>query len=301
MVARICREAGDAGLAERLAGVPGADFQSLMMEVSRQRAANRTPAQVFREYESGAFSRPSLTDPRVAAEFDRVAFEATSPLFTAIELSPVAPLGSVSVPTKVSQDRVLTASRGLEVLSDSTNVLALECALRRKASRAEPVRLCASHRVVRPDGKRKPGDLAHFRLFGMCTAGRNVGSLDFETSAYVEHIRSHLLILKRMLPNAGLRVALTDFLGSAAMDAVQPSLASEFGDVEFVLDPDRTFSQGYYWPLCFMVFAPIRGVESSVADGGLTDWTQQFLGDKKERLMISGIGAERVCGLASAA
>jgi hypothetical protein len=33
-----------------------------------------------------------------------------------------------------------------------------------------------------------------------------------------------------------------------------------------------------------------------LADGGAVDWTQKLLSDAKERLVISGIGSERVCG-----
>ena len=34
-----------------------------------------------------------------------------------------------------------------------------------------------------------------------------------------------------------------------------------------------------------------------LADGGFTDWTQQLVGSKKERLLISGMGCERVVAL----
>ena len=32
-----------------------------------------------------------------------------------------------------------------------------------------------------------------------------------------------------------------------------------------------------------------------IVDGGFTDWTARLLGNKKERLLISGIGSEFVC------
>ena len=33
----------------------------------------------------------------------------------------------------------------------------------------------------------------------------------------------------------------------------------------------------------------------SLVDGGFVDWTQRLLSDRKERLLISGIGTERLC------
>jgi hypothetical protein len=35
------------------------------------------------------------------------------------------------------------------------------------------------------------------------------------------------------------------------------------------------------------------GTEYFLVDGGLTDWTQQLLTNRKERLLIIGMGSER--------
>ena len=40
-----------------------------------------------------------------------------------------------------------------------------------------------------------------------------------------------------------------------------------------------------------------RGTEHELADGGFTNWTQKLLSDKKERLLISGMGTERIHAL----
>jgi hypothetical protein len=32
----------------------------------------------------------------------------------------------------------------------------------------------------------------------------------------------------------------------------------------------------------------------NLADGGFADWTQRFLGNQKERLLVSGIGVELI-------
>ena len=41
----------------------------------------------------------------------------------------------------------------------------------------------------------------------------------------------------------------------------------------------------------------VEGHGDHLADGGVVDWTQQLLSNAKERLVISGIGSDRVCKL----
>ncbi len=38
---------------------------------------------------------------------------------------------------------------------------------------------------------------------------------------------------------------------------------------------------------------------SEVADGGFVDWSQKLLGNRKERMLISGLGVERLLAAAS--
>jgi hypothetical protein len=60
------------------------------------------------------------------------------------------------------------------------------------------------------------------------------------------------------------------------------------------LAPDRPSGRGYYTGLCFKVFAVFGETELEVADGGFVDWTQRLLGNRKERLLISGYGIDRI-------
>jgi hypothetical protein len=39
------------------------------------------------------------------------------------------------------------------------------------------------------------------------------------------------------------------------------------------------------------------GTDYFIVDGGFTDWTQQLLSNRKERLLISGMGSERFVSL----
>jgi len=43
--------------------------------------------------------------------------------------------------------------------------------------------------------------------------------------------------------------------------------------------------------------ALVDGVPTEIGDGGFTDWTAKLLASKKERLLISGYGLDRLAGL----
>src|SRR6185436_12731596 len=95
---------------------------------------------------------------------------AAAEAFEAIELSPLAPLGACSVVGPTSQNKIVSALRGTEVLSDPTNVLALECALRLRRNAAEIVRLATCQRCVRAqEVPKKSGYSPHFRIFCLAT------------------------------------------------------------------------------------------------------------------------------------
>jgi len=58
----------------------------------------------------------------------------------------------------------------------------------------------------------------------------------------------------------------------------------------------RLTGLGYYEGPCFHIKAKNdRGEQFALADGGFVNWTQRLLGDSKERLMTSAIGAELMC------
>ena len=99
------------------------------------------------------------------------------------------------------------------------------------------------------------------------------------------------------LKNAGaddIRIELTDFdARRTLLAAVRESLPLA-PDVHVTDRPDRQAARGYYAGFCFKAFATFRGATFEVADGGHVDWTQQLLASRKERLMISGIGLDRL-------
>src|SRR5207302_2958328 len=130
---RIQREAGIPELidvlVERLALT---DLQSLLLEVYRRRAAGVQPGQLLERYERDRFVRPSDLAPSVLADFESLVWSLLPDHYIAVELSPLCPLGTNTTVATVDQNKVVTTIRNTEVVADATNVLALECASRRR-------------------------------------------------------------------------------------------------------------------------------------------------------------------------
>ena len=70
-------------------------------------------------------------------------------------------------------------------------------------------------------------------------------------------------------------------------------LRSTNPDVRFCFDFNRKAGLGYYPHLCFHIFATNqKGNVVQIADGGAVDWAAKLLGNKREAMVTSGIGAE---------
>jgi hypothetical protein len=245
-------------------------------------------------------------------EFDRLALALAASSFEPLDLAPVCPLGTNSVVAPVDQNQAVATIRNTELVSDSTNVLALECAARRRAcirsrdQASRRVRLCASHRLLRPQPGSGPATFAHFRLFALCTAGRDEGGYSFELEALAEQLGLYLRLLSALVAAGywmrGLRVGITDLMEGTRQEALQrhvvEPLAEQFPSVRLMFDPSRSAGRNYYAGLCFAIYAQDPAdAEYMIVDGGFTTWTQQLLSNRKERLLISGIGTERVCSV----
>lgn len=304
IIARILREAGDPELAERLTRMPASDLQSLLLAVYKERAAALRPADVLRQYSKSRFVRPPKSAPLEALRLETLAFSLLPPGFEAVELSPLCPLGTSSALGPVDQDKVVTTARNTEVLSDPTNAMALECAVRRGDPPRRPspeVKLACSQRLVRAQAFSGPASFAHFGMLALCTAGRDSGSLGFELGAAVEHI-SFFLRLFGALAAEGyaigrLRLCLMPFsapLAELAGGRLRDALSRLDPALEIGVDALSEEKREYYSGLRYQIFASDEaGEESFLVDGGTTDWTQKLLGDRKERFMTSGMGSER--------
>lgn len=294
---RVVRDAGDPTLPDRLASLPGADLTTLLLRVMHERARRLTPADVLRRYREDRFVAPGAVPfAALRAAEDRL-LSLLPKDFQLVTLAPVAPLGTHSVLGTVHQDSVLTTIRASEVAADATNGLALEAADRRSAAlaanprSADVIRLAAVQRVVRAQRVAGAGRFAHFDLMGLVSAGRDTGDLAFERTHVVEHMR-FLVTALRVRPGDGVEFRLT--IGEPRLRAVGDAIRAALPDATVVDDPDRRAGTGYYAGLCYKAFVVRDGTRTEIADGGVTEWTQRLLGNRKERLVISGIGVEGI-------
>jgi hypothetical protein len=285
-----------------VAELSGADLTTLLLEVFRRRADRLTPADVMRRYRSDRFVTPSPIDLAALRRTEDVLLAALPDGFETVVLAPLLPLAAHSAVASVDPRKVVATIRGSEVSADPTNALALEAAERRSRAlatdsrSAAPVRLAATQRVVRAQHFGAPGMLAHFQLFAMVSAGRDTGNRAFEH----QHLAEHLQFAAKALSAAGveqaeIRLTCLDDSSIALRERIHGTLAATGIDV--LDDPDRTTGRGYYTQLCYKVYATINGRPVEVADGGFVDWTQQLTGSRKERLLISGFGVDRLTAL----
>jgi hypothetical protein len=303
-VERIVRQSGVPELVEILADrMAPTDLQSLMLEVYRRRTARISAADLLTGYGQNRFARPATLEPAALASFEQQVWSLLPPGYEALELSPLCPIGTNSVIATVDQNKVVSTGRNTEVVSDSTNVLALECAvrrrglLRRRPSRFEPVRLAASQRQVRAQAFSGPLEWSHFRIVGLVAAGRDEGAFAFEAGAFREQIGYFIALLGAVRPEWPIDVAMTDLAdrSETLRHAVFEPLQAHFPHATFRMDPGRASGRGYYVDACYKLFVVDRsGTRFDLADGGCTTWTRQLLSDQKERLVIGGIGVERI-------
>jgi hypothetical protein len=277
----------------------GADLTALLLEVMKQRAEDLAPSDVLAQYSRDRFVQPAIIDARRILELELLTLTAVHPTFTPITPSPVAPLGTHSVIAGVHQNRVVTTIRGTEVAADPTNSLALEAALHRKAllsadrRSSAMVRLACVNRVLRAQTFEGPRSFAHFSLLGLVTAGRDTGDRHFEAYALREHLQA-LIDISLLIGFPAVTICLTDFSGQC-QQVVDELMTSLTADLVTVVDaPERIAGRGYYDNVCFKLVVSFDDEDVEVGDGGLVNWTQSLLGNRKERLMTSGLSLERL-------
>lgn len=262
------------------------DLQSLLLEVARRRSLRRTPSDIVRDFTHSRFFAPARASLPELAAWDALACELAEGRFDLLELSPVAPLAACSAVANVGQNWSIATVRGGEVVSDPTNILAIEASARRKTS-AEDVHLGASTRVVRAQNYDAPGMLAHFRLFALVSAGRGRSGAEFETEALLRHLEFYCDAFRRFIPGVRLRLNITGemLLAAAREFAVRRDLA--------FAEEERQAVASYYAGFCFHIYAERSdGGWRQLADGGLVDWGARLTANGKERTLISGAGVE---------
>jgi hypothetical protein len=285
------QEAAYAALAK---GLAASELWSLLLGVAEQRAAQRSAAHVQRQWENDRFVCPSYVDQRTLNQLDGHLLAVAS-AFEALELSPLAPLGSCSAIALASQNKIVSTFRGTEVVSDPTNLLALESARRLRKNVRETVKLTTNHRCVRAQAVPKlPGYAAHFRLFCITSAGQERKDQRFLVESVSEHIQTHLSALNRLerdgygFPDRTLKI-----LTTPERKALGERIASGVGSLGGTSVVFETLTHNYYDGLRFMISArSLSGEHMPLIDGGAFDWLRKLTSNNKLVFVASGLGSQ---------
>jgi len=286
--------ARDPALERFLASSPS-ESVPLLLELARRQAERRELGELLAQCERDGFVAPSALDQRTAHALDGIALEAAAD-FEALLLSPVAPLGTCSRLAPTSQDRTLSAARGLEVVSDPTNVLALECARRFARAPRTDVRLATVHQVLRAQAlPPKAGFSRHFRMLALAEAGPGRAEDGFEVDAIARHVAvmDRVFDASRALGCDVPRRRATvfhDARRAVAVERVRARLARDLPHVELVLEP---FESRYYDGLRVLFGGTsAAGEHVPLADVAVLDWMARLTSNARQRLVASGLGIQ---------
>ncbi len=300
---RIVRKLGGQPSLDAILNLSNGDLQTLMLEVFRQRTGKITPAQLFKTYQENPFVRPSPISAHKFREIDMLLIKHLAYEFELVELSPVTPLGSCSVLATVNQNKVISGLGNAEVLADNTNTMALECALRRhKLLNKDPkdhqvINLASIHRLVRNQRPKHEKHTPHFKILGLCSAGRDTGNSEFEIKSLTAHLSYYQQLFEELLPsgqgfNWKIQITFWDNVPREKARFLMDALKLNLPGSRLELFPERTSGGSYYPHICFQIILKTPESEVQIVDGGFTPWTQKLLNSNKERLLISGMGTE---------
>jgi hypothetical protein len=267
-----------------------------LLELMRAQAARKRPRDLLAQFERDAFVAPGVLDLRIAHRLDGLALSAAEG-YEALLLSPVAPLGVCSALAPTSQDRTLSALRGTEVVSDPTNVLALECARRLIAEPAQSPRLCTLQQVLRAQPlPPRAGHSRHFRMFALVDAGPGLAEDAFEVDA----IAGQIAVFDRLLNLAAaeLPCVYPDRRVLVRTDASRATLGARLcervsRDFPHVTLSQEPFSSAYYAGVR-VSFGPrtAAGEWSAIGDIGVFDWMLKLTSNRRMRMVAGGFGLQ---------
>lgn len=272
-------------------GLAPSELWSLLLGVLEQRAKRKSPAALLEQWRHDRFVEPCAIDQRTLNELDAHLLAAAAG-FEAIELAPLAPLGTCSGVALTSQNRVVATARGTEIVSDPTNVLALECARRLRTAPNETVDLATSHRCTRAQAvPNVPGFAAHFRLFCLASAGRERKDYGFVTGALAEHIRTHWAALDRLEQNGYSFPGRTLTLkATPAKRRLAERVAAALPGISAA---HLELAHDYYDGLRFTIDVTLPQASTvPLVDGGAFDWLRKLGANDKLAFVASGFGSQ---------
>ncbi len=296
IIKNVLEKSGNENLIDELTTrLSQSEITTLLLALSKEITNKIIPNDILGKYESNRFVKPSTLNPIKVKQIEVSMLEtAEASGFSSVLLSPASLLGSCSVIAKVDQNNVISATRGLEFIADSTNMLAIYLAHGIKNRTIEntknSVHLSAVCRVTRGQMFKINDFVPHFGLFTIVSSGKDTGSYNFEKDAIAKHMKFYTSYFKDKLGHE-LKVSLnvrngyTDKIGF--IDRIHHHLREMYHDIDFIVNREEN-DNTYYQGLNFKI--SVNDIE--IVDGGFVDWTQKLLGNKKERLLTSGAGID---------
>lgn len=272
------------------------DLQTLLLSLARTRARQVGLPRLRDRWQQDRFVRPSSTDPRRSSVTVAHLWRMLPAEFAGLALSPVTPLGTCAVLGAADQNRVLSTVRSSEVVSDPTNVLALEAAARRRGG-AGAVHLATCHRALRNQRFEAPEAAAHFELFTLVSSARDSGSGRTEAELLVLHLRFWANVTTALLGAGVGRIDLTLIDDGPVRERVNDTVGPALAGSRLCEAPERSSGIGYYRSAAFTLVADGGTADVELGDGGFTGWTAALMADAKERCLISCMATERLTRL----
>ncbi len=300
IVNRILAEMDCMDLLDKAKRLSRSDMNSLLLELYKLQISSIDPVDLVKTSLGNRFTRNSDIDPipyhRLESDIlDAARLAGIQPVLT----SPVAPLGVSSVLGAVSQNNVLSATHGTEVISDATNLLALQLAgqLKTDGSRnVDDIHLCTTNRVIRAQMYTSPGMSVHFGLFSMVSSGQDTGSyrcegtlLQRQLAFFSRYIQDKIHKKASIVLNR--RIGYRDPEGF--FDRMCQTLRGIEPPISWAINESES-DNAYYEGLNYKITIETENGTVEIGDGGFTDWTRRMLCRKKERLLIGCVSLDRL-------
>ncbi len=169
-------------------------FSSTLMQYYKDIVSNTSAAELLKNYETklNFFGGTTVLLNQTLKDIN-VFSKCLYTYYDLIELSPVMPLGTNSIITKISQNTVSSTIRSGEVIADPTTALTLEGALRRKKTKDnKEINLATVCRVLRIQKFDNPNYYPHFNSFALASFVYSSLEKKFTYKKFIEHISIYL-------------------------------------------------------------------------------------------------------------
>lgn len=188
------------------------ELSIVLIDLFNRRSQDVNAMNILQQMTQTRFCRSSNNNIRkinlIEAEIAKILPEE----FDLIDVSPLDPFWLNSFLTETSQKKIISTSRGFDLMSDGSTKLALEWAIRRKELSKtahgirEKVLLWTNIRCLRAqsyEGMNQKDTYAHFKVFASAILWKDIENRDFEFYAVDKTLRFYFELLRK-LKNEGI-------------------------------------------------------------------------------------------------